>query len=123
MSVNVEGHLMLGWEVEVGEADNYEDGWLTDEAAKRIEEITGKGEFDYDGYPIVFWTVYDYCDYMWIGLILMDDWSCFSDVGAYGQFLTSNAELLTKTAHEIYKAVMGKPAEDEPVLMCVGSMG
>jgi hypothetical protein len=122
VSVNIEGSLILGWEVEVWEAENYEDGWLTDEAEERLSEVYGSVS-DLDNYPLMFWSLYEDCDCMWVGLKLMDHWSLFDDVGEYGKFLMSNAELLTKTAHEIYKAVMGKPAEDEPVLMCVGSMG
>ena len=122
MSVSIEGSLILGWEVEVWEAENYEDGWLTDEAEERLSEVYGSVS-EFDNHPLTFWSLYEDCDYMWVGLKLMDHWSLFDDVGEYGRFLASNAELLTRTAHEIYKAVMGKPAEDEPVLMCVGSMG
>lgn len=122
MSVSVEGSLILGWEVEVCDARNYEYGWLTDEAEERLNEVYGTVS-DLYNYPLTFWSLYEDCDYMWVGLTLMDRWSYFDDVGEYGKFLMSNAELLTKTAHEIYKAVMGRPAEGEPILMCVGSMG
>lgn len=116
---------MLGWEIEVEDARNYdvEDG-LTAEAEARVTEILGKRWIDRSWCePINFWSAYEYCDYMYIGLELMNNHIDCLPVGEYGQFLASNADLLVKTAYEIYEAIMGEQAECPPIVMCIGSEG
>ena len=120
-----EGHLFLGWEVYVDDAENYneEDGFING-AESVVYGILGKPWIQCDCYPVLSYSIYYECEYIYIGLELMDDSPCYRfGVEDYGQFLTSNAKLLTKTACEIYEAVMGRHPDTDPMLMCVGRDG
>jgi hypothetical protein len=122
MGRNVEGHLMLGWEVDRYDAKGLDDDdELTDDAARRVREIMGKYELPYEQ-----WSLYVPCDYIWIGLKLVEtSWMSTTDlrVGEWGEFLAANAELLEHKARELYEAIMGKPADTPPLVMCVGCEG
>ena len=125
MSITVDGYLMLGWEVEVEDAKNYDvyDG-PTEDADEALASILGVPWDDTRCVPIVFWSEYAECEKMWIGLTLMDWESGDIYPGEYGEFLIKNADKLTEAARCIYRAIMGEqPVGNPPSLMCVGSMG
>jgi len=121
MSRSIDGYLMLGWEVEVWDAGNYDlDDGLSEGAEERVTEILGKPWLS-RGYaePIVFPSLYLNCDYMYVGLVLISSKYDWLDAKTYGEFLASNARLFESTAKDLYAAIMGKEACDEPRLMCV----
>lgn len=125
MSRSIDGYLMLGWEVEVEDAANFDymDG-LSDEAEKRVTEILGKSWVQRSWCdPIVHPSAYYECDYMYIGLVLMSKYSDYLDIQEYARHLEDNAELFTKTAYDLYAAIMGKDADIEPKLLCVACEG
>lgn len=128
MGRSINGYLMLGWEVEIEDAKNYDDygDGLTDEAERRIDEIVGIVS-DWS-YPIEFYSSYGDCDEMWVGLRLMSNDGAIGyygslDVGEYGLFLLNNSEVLVEKACAIYEAVMGERPDEEPRLMCFGTEG
>lgn len=125
MSKSIDGYLILGWEVEVEDAANfdYEDG-LINGAEERVTEILGKNwiqRIQCD--PIVHPSLYYECEYMYVGLVLMNSYSDCLDMQEYARHLEDNAELFTKTAYDLYAAIMGKDADTEPKLLCVACEG
>ena len=120
MSRSLDGYLILGWEVEKWDAANYDDG-LSETAEERVTEILGKPWIGRED-PILHRSLYEYSDYMYVGLVLMN-WNSLFEPKPYGEFLSANAELLVDTAKELYRAIMGKEPDDEPMLVCVASEG
>lgn len=125
MSRSIDVYLMLGWEVEVEDAANfdYEDG-LSDEAEERVTEILGKS-WVYRTWcdPIVHPSLYYECEYMYVGFVLMSSYFDCLDMQEYARHLENNAELFTRTAYDLYAAIMGKDATTEPKLLCVTCEG
>ena len=125
MSRSIDGYLMLGWEVETEDVANYDemDG-LSEDAEAKVTEILGKRWIERSWCePIVFPSLYYDCDYMYVGVVLMNSKYSLFEPKPYGEFLSANAETLTDTAKELYRAIMGKEPDEEPVLMCVASEG
>ena len=125
MSKSIDGYLMLGWEVEVEDAANfdYEDG-LINGAEEKVTEILGKSWIQRSWCdPIVHPSLYYECEDMYVGLVLMSSYSDYLDMQEYARHLENNAELFTKTAYDIYVAIMGKDAITEPKLLCVACEG
>lgn len=133
MSKSINAYLMLGWEVEVWDAKHYDeyDG-LDDGAVNTIKSILAsigidaKSEFDCADWCINFWSLYHDCDYMRLGLVLAssDDKVGENDnLHEFASRLLGYEKAYINAAYRIYEAVMGKPAECPPVLMCVGEEG
>lgn len=127
MSRTIDGSLILGWEVEVCAAANYDRAvGPTIDAEDRVTEILGRTWIERPFCdPITYRTVYHEYDYMYVGLMLANN-DCGSfefEAKEYGEFLSANAALLTKTAKELYTAIMGTEPADEPKLLIVGSEG
>lgn len=129
MNADISGYLMLGWEINQREAANYKGCLvLSEEAEKRVGETLGKPWLElFEASPIIDHG-YDYvadsiylANTMHIGVVLMSDWDSMFDVKSYGEFLSANADLLTNTAKELYRAIMGKEPDEEPNLMIVVS--
>lgn len=125
MGMVAEGHLFLGWEVYVEDAENYDnEDWLINGAESVVYGILGKPWAKCDCYPVLSESIYYECEYIYVGLDLMNPLLCDNfDVEDYGQFLMSNAKLLKKTACEIYEAIIGRHPDTDPMLMCIGCEG
>lgn len=125
MGRTIDGQLILGWEVEVWDAVNYdEEAGLTEDAERRVDEILGKTWAQrHFCEPITFKSLYYQCDYMYVGLMLMNEHLGEFGPKEYGEFLSANAELLTETAKELYTAIMGTEPVDDPMLLVVGREG
>lgn len=125
MSRSLDGYLMLGWEVEMEDVANYNeiDG-LSEDAEAKVDGILGKKWIDRSWCePIVFPSLYYDCDYMYVGLVLMSNYSDNVEIKGYARHLLSNAELFEKTACELYETIVGSVPETAPKLMCVACDG
>lgn len=125
MGKTIDAYLILGWEVEVWDMENYDNGaGITDAAEERVAEILGKSWFSRAFCdPIIFPSLYYGCDYAYVGLVLMSSDTDGLAVGEYGTFLSAHSEMLARTAYDLYAAIMGKDADEEPKLMCVSCEG
>ena len=120
----MDGYLMLGWCVDTEDAANFDtEKGLTDEAEAKVAAILGTPWIERIWSDPILHEPCGWEDHLCVGLVLMVSDSpaanTFNDVRGYGMFLAESAEHLTKTAHELYEAVMGRPAETEPEIMCV----
>lgn len=125
MSRVIDGYLMLGWEVEVDEAENYDDeDGLSEDAESRVTEILGRGWVERVWCdPIIKPSLYYDCDYMYVGLVLMNSRNDCLDTDGYARHLLGNSELFERVACDLYQAVMGRAPETKPKLMCVTCEG